>query len=344
MLAVMKVDSAPGAKVENVPVPAIGAQDLLIKIRATSICGTDAHIYQWDDWAKSRIKPPIIFGHEMTGEVMEMGKEVTGFSRGDFISAESHIPCGHCFQCRNGQRHICGRLKILGVDTNGSFAEYVILPAVCAWKVPDGLPPEQATILEPLGNAVYATLVDEVVGKSVAVFGCGAQGLFSVGVARAAGAGKIFSVIRHEYRGEIARKMGADAIYNSGKINAAEAILEATGGEGVDVALEMAGSQGAINDALKVVKKGGRLTAFGIPSGPVSIDYAKEIVFKGITIYGINGRRMFETWYQMAGLLQSGALDPTPVITHRFRLTEFEDAMKVMKSQDRQCGKIVLFP
>lgn len=253
MKAIIKPKPAPGAELVTVDVPKPGPRDLLVKVKATSICGTDVHIYEWDAWSQGRIKPPIVFGHEFAGEVVEVGSMVTGFKPGDFISAESHIPCGYCYQCRNDQQHICGNLKILGVDTQGCFADYVVLPEVCAWKNDKSMPPEIACVQEPLGNAVY-TILDSregVAGLSVAVFGCGPAGLFTVGVAKAASAGKIIHVIKHEFRRAISKQMGSDVIIKYDDPQLKEKVLNETSNVGVDVICEMTGNTQAINQGLE---------------------------------------------------------------------------------------------
>lgn len=346
MLAVMKSERKAGAKIGEAPMPTIGPRDLLVKVKATSICGTDAHIYQWDAWANNRIqlKTPFVFGHEFCGEVIQIGDQIKDFALGDFVSGESHIPCLSCFQCQNNQMHICQNIKALGVDVNGCFAEYLSIPAVCAWKNPPDMAPEIATLQEPLGNAVYATLAEDVAGKSVAIFGCGPSGLFSVGVAAASGAGPIISVIKHDFRRKIAEAMGATQVLRTGEKNIPEEISKLTHGQGIDVVIEMTGKPQAIHDAFQIVKKGGRVTVYGLPNEPVPIDLAKDVIFKGIRIYGIYGREMYQTWYKMKNLLTSGKLDPRPVITHRFALTEFEQGMQAMIASDRRSGKIVLFP
>ncbi len=344
MKALMKARPAEGAELVEVPVPKIGPRDLLIKVRMTSICGTDVHIYNWDAWAQGRIKPPLVFGHEFAGDVVAVGELVTGFKPGDFVSAESHIPCGVCFQCRTDLQHICGTLKILGVDTQGCFADYAVIPEVCAWKNDKGMKPEIACIQEPLGNAVYAALTEDVTGRSVAVFGCGPAGLFTVGVAAAAGAGKLIHIIKHEFRRAISTKMGSTMIVKHDDPQLVDKVLKATDGVGVEAVLEMTGNQSAIDCGLKILAKGGRFTAFGIPSGPIQLDLSNGIVFKGARILGINGREMYKTWFKMAGLLNAGKLDPSPVITHKFPLVEFKTAFDVMRAKDRQSGKIVLVP
>ncbi len=346
MKAIMKKEPAPGATLVEVPIPKPGPQDLLVKVKATSICGTDVHIYKWDAWAASRIKTPMIFGHELCGHVVEIGSGVTGFKLGDFISAESHIPCGTCRVCRNNQLHICHNLSILGVDTPGCFADYAVIPAVCAWKNDPNLDPVMASILEPLGNAVYTALAEPISGLDVMVVGDGPAGCNVVGVARAAGAGKIYHVGKYPFRLELARKMGADVSINITEpgVDPVAIVREATGGVGVDVVLDMVGNQQAVNWALAAVRKGGRVSAFGIPSGPIEINYANGIVFKGVRLLGINGRIMYDTWIQMAGLLASGKLDPRPVVTHQIKLVDFEQGFAAMTGADRQAGKVVMYP
>ncbi len=344
MRAIWKRKAAPGFEIGTAPIPAIGSREILIQVRATSVCGTDTHIHAWDYWASHRLNPPLIVGHELCGTIVEVGRDVNGLAVGDLVSAESHIPCEMCPQCRTGQRHICANLKILGVDINGCFAEYVALPAICAWKNPPDMKPEIASIMEPLGNAVYATLAEPVVGKRVVVLGGGPIGLWSIGIARASGARQVIMTIKQEYSRRLAEAMGADAVLHVDQVDAVAAIRDLTQGEGADVVLEMSGAREAIRQGLEILTKGGRFTAFGIPPGAVEIDLARDIIFKGARIVGINGRLMFDTWVQMAGLLESGAFDPAPVITHRLPLEQVEHAVEMMTSVDRDCGKVVLIP
>ncbi len=344
MRAVWKRKPAPGFEMGTAPIPTIGPREILIQVRATSVCGTDTHIHAWDYWASHRLHPPIIVGHELCGTIVEVGRDVTGLAVDDFVSAESHIPCEMCPQCRTGQRHICANLKILGVDIQGSFAEYLALPAICAWKNPPDMKPEVASIMEPLGNAVYATLAEPVVGKRVVVLGGGPIGLWSIGIAKASGARQVIMTIKQEYSRKLALAMGADSVLHVDQVNAVEAIRDLTDGHGADVVLEMSGAAEAIRQGLEVVTKGGRFTAFGIPPGPIEIDLGRDVIFKGARIIGINGRLMFDTWVQMAGLLESGAFDPTPVITHTMPLEDVEKAVHMMTTPDRDCGKVVLLP
>jgi threonine 3-dehydrogenase len=342
MRAVLKERPEPGFTVTEVDIPEVGPDDLLVKVRMAAICGTDSHIYAWDAWSAGRIKPPLVVGHEFCGDVIEIGSSVEGYEVGDYVSAESHIPCGYCYQCNNDQQHICGNLRILGVDTDGCFAEYVKIPAVVAWKNPPDMDPDVAAVQEPLGNSVYAVLAEEdVAGRAVAVFGCGPAGMFSTAVSHAAGAYPVISVIKHEFRRPIMEKLGADMILNVKTDDIIGRIMEKTRDVGVDIVMEMTGNQTAIEHGTAVVRKGGRFTAFGIPSGPITLDLA-SFVFKGASIFGINGRLMFKTWTKMSAMLAGGTLDPRPVITHRFKLEDIEQAMGVMKSPKRECGKIVL--
>ena len=342
MKTIRKVEPKRGAEMVDVPIPKIADDEVLIKVRVTSICGTDAHIYEWDPWSQSRINPPQTYGHEFCGEIVQAGPSVKGFGIGDYVSCDSHIPCMTCYQCRAGQPHICNNLEILGVDRDGCFAEYIALPTASLVKNHPDIPPEMASVQDPLGNAVYSVLATNVSGKTMAIFGLGPIGMFAVGVARASGVTKIFAVGRHDYRLEIAKQMGADVCLNSHETNVVEHILEATDGLGVDVVLDMAGSPEAVNDGFKVVRKGGEFAAFGVPSEPFPFDYANGIVFKGVTVYGITGRLLFETWHQMGNLLASGRLDISPVITHSLPWTDYEEGFQLMTTRPKRCGKVVL--
>jgi len=346
MRALVKAQAGPGLEMQRVPIPEPGPFEVLIRVKATAICGTDRHIYHWNPWAAGRIKPPLIVGHEVCGHVAKVGSNVTLLKVGDFISAESHIPCTVCPVCRNGQQHICANLKILGVDTPGTYAEYAVIPEVVAWKNDPDLDPAMAAIMEPLGNAVYTALVEPIAGKSVAIFGDGPAGLNAVAVARAAGAGTIYQVGMVPFLLNLGQRLGSDAAYNITEpgTDVVGAILAATGGVGVDVVLEMSGAQQAITQGLQVLRKGGRFSAFGLPDKPVLIDLNNGVIFKGARILGINGRLLWETWFQMAGLLRSGKLDPSPVVTHRIALDDFEKGFAALDSADRTAAKVVMFP
>jgi threonine 3-dehydrogenase len=342
MIAVRKLKPAPGLDLTTTKIPKIGKNDVLVKVRACSICGSDVHIYSWDSALSQRIKPPRTIGHEVAGDVVEIGKEVTSVQVGDYISAESHIACGCCYQCKNGKPHICETMKILGFDVDGGFAEYVSIPAVNAWKNPKDMPPEIATIEEPMGNSVYTVESGNVKGKVVTVFGCGPTGLFAVGLARYEGAEKIIAIDSKEFRLNIAKKMGADLVINGAEVDVIKEIMDATDGLGADVFLEMSGSPIAIENGFKTLKSGGKVVALGLPKDPIKFDWSNYVVTKLATIQGIFGREMFHTWERMSKILSSKKLDLTPIITHRFKLTEFDKAIEAARSGD--AGKVVMFP
>lgn len=341
MRAIVKHRSGPGAELRTVPVPQIGLRDILVKVMATSICGTDVHIYNWDQWSEERIKPPMVFGHEFAGEVVAIGNEVTDIKLGDYVSAETHVVCGTCYQCRTGFKHFCQDTAILGVHIPGAFAEYVAIPAKNAWKNDRSIPADVASVQEPLGNAIHTALAGELIGNTVAVIGCGPIGVMSIGVAKAAGASTIFALDINPYRLDLAKKMGADVTLNSREVDVVEEIQRLTNGSGVDVILEMSGNPHAIRQGFEMLRCGGRYSMLGIP--PVmELDIANAIVFKGATVNGITGRKMFDTWYKTSALLSSGKLDLSPIITHRIALEDFEEGFELMKSGN--CGKVVMYP
>ena len=343
MRAIIKSGPHPGLEMVSVNIPSLRNGEILVKIRAASICGTDLHIYKWNQWAQERIKKiPLIIGHEFAGTVVETGQGVSGFSIGDYVSADSHIVCGECMQCRTGQQHICNNLKILGVDRDGCFAEYVSIPAKGVWKNDDDVLPELASVQDPLGNAIYCTLVEPVTGKSVLIIGDGPIGLFSVGIARASGASWVGLIGRHQSRMDVAKRMGADDIYHSEEEGLISFIMDLTDGVGVDVVLEMSGSATGLEQGLRLLRKGGRISAFGLFSTPVTVDITNQIIFKGIRLYGINGRILFDTWYQMHNLLKSKRLDISPVITHKLPFDDFEKAFALLMERPKKAVKVVL--
>ena len=342
MQAVMKAVPAPGAEVREVKVPEFGRSDVLVKVKVASICGTDLHIYEWDRWAQRRIHPPLIPGHEFCGEVVAYGDEVTSVKEGDFVSAEMHVACGKCLQCRTGEAHICQNVRIIGVDSDGAFAEYVVIPESNIWKLDPAIPLDYASILDPLGNAVHSVLAGEIAAKTVAVTGCGPIGLFSIAVARAVGAAQVFAIEVNEHRRKIAAKMKADLVLDPSSQNVQKEILEHTSGLGVDVVLEMAGHPQSIRTAFDVVRRGGRISLLGLTSKPISLNFSEDIIFKGITVQGINGRRMYQTWYQMTALLKAGKLDLHPVITDRIAMKDFSNAMERLKTGE--ASKILVYP
>ena len=331
-------------RLEVLPDPKPARNEVLIQIKSSGVCGTDIHIYNWDPWSQNRIKPPMIFGHEFSGEVVEIGTQVEHIKVGDHVSAETHIPCGGCFQCRTGQMHICKDVEILGVDRDGCFAEYIAVPEICCIKNDKSLPWEIASVQEPFGNATFTVSESKVAGKTVAVFGDGPIGIFAVGIARAYGATNLIACGMQKFRLDLIRRYQPDHVIDVTTQDAREAIRDITKGEGVDVVLEMSGAEKAIHDGFAVLKRGGTFTAFGIPSKPVQMDFADEMIFKGATVIAINGRRMFATWYEVANLLGSGRVDIRPVITHEFPLAKIDDAMAMLNAKEIKAGKIVLKP
>ena len=342
MKALRKPRPAPGAQVETVPIPEIGANDVLVRVRAASICGTDLHIYHWDRWSASRLRPPLTFGHEFCGVVEKIGADVSSVAPGDFVSAEMHIADGVCRPCRVGQAHLCRNVKIIGIDADGCFAEFVRIPAQNIWKVDPSIPERYAAILDPLGNAVHTVLSGPISGQSVAVTGAGPIGLMAINVARACGATPIFALEINPRRRELAKTMGADEVIDPAAVDPVKRVREATDGEGVDVLLEMSGNESAIQQGFEMLRPGGRASLLGITSQPVEFDLVADIIFKGATVHGIYGRKMFETWVQMTGLLKSGKLNLDPLFNERMPLESFSDAFSLLEKG--QAGKILFYP
>ena len=340
MQALVKASAAPGMEMREMPVPDIGATDVLVAVETASVCGTDLHIFHWDEWAQARIKPPYIPGHEFCGTVAAVGDLVQGIAIGDFVSAEMHVACGHCLQCRSGQAHVCQFVKILGVDADGAFADYVRIPAANIWKLDPAIPRDFGSLYDPFGNAVHTVLSGPIAGQTVAVTGCGPIGLFSIAVAKACGAARVIAIEPNAKRRDLARQMGATVLLDPTTDDIEARSLEATHGNGVDVLLEMSGHASAIRQGFRILRMGGRASLLGIPSRPVEIDLANAIIFKGATVHGINGRKMYETWFQMEALLRDSRIDLSPVITHRLPLAQFDQAMHLLESGD--ASKILL--
>ncbi|HEY6853092.1 MAG TPA: L-threonine 3-dehydrogenase, partial [Gemmatimonadales bacterium] len=294
MQAIVKAQRAPGLTVSTVPKPVAGPGEVLIRVRHAGVCGTDLHIADWDAWAQGRIKPPIVVGHEFAGEIAALGPGVTEFQIGQLVTAEGHIVCGHCQQCRTGNGHICKNTRIIGVDRDGAFAEFIAMPATNVLTL-DGIPTDIGAIMDPMGNAFHTVLTAEIPGSTVFVVGCGPIGCFAVGIAKAAGAAKVIASDVNPNRLALAKKMGAHVAINAAKDDVVRSVLAETGGEGVDVVCEMSGVPAALHQAFATVRMGGRVQLLGIPKGEVPVDFATEIIFKGITIYGVIGRKMYET-------------------------------------------------
>ena len=342
MMALRKVRPERGAQLETVSIPTISPNEVLARVRAASICGTDLHIYAWDPWSASRIKPPVTFGHEFCGTVERVGEEVTAVAPGDFVSAEMHVNCGHCQQCRVGQPHVCQNLKIIGIDQDGCFAEFVRIPARNIWKIDPAVPEHYAAILDPLGNAVHTVLAGEIAGQTVGVTGCGPIGLMAIAVAKVCGCSTVFATEINPYRRALALRMGADEALDPTEGDVVAHVRAATGGTGVDVLLEMSGQPTAIRQGLQMLRAGGRASLLGIPSQPVTLDLVNDVIFKGAVVQGIFGRRMFETWVQMTTLLKDGRLNLEPLFSERLSLDQFADAFSLL--QGGQAGKILFYP
>lgn len=343
MQALSKAKAGYGAELVTVDIPQIAPGEVLVKVSVASICGTDVHIYTWDPWSQSRIKPPLVFGHEFAGEVVEVGANVTSVKVGDYVSAEGHFVCGTCLQCRTGQMHVCQHCRIIGVDTDGCFAEYVRVPEYNIWHNEPGTPPVLASVQDPMGNAVHTVFAGgDVLAKSVAIVGCGPIGIFAVAVAKAGAASQVIAIEPNEYRANLAKQLGADRVINPMKEDPVAVIMELTNGTGVDVMLEMSGNPRAIDQGFKALRYGGRAALLGVPSKPIEFDLTNNIVFKGAEVYGVTGRKMWDTWYKMSGLFKSGKLNIEPVVTHQLPMSQFKEGFDLMISGN--CGKVVLFP
>jgi threonine 3-dehydrogenase len=340
MRALVKESAGPGAGIREVPVPQPGPGELLVRVDATSVCGTDVHIERWDKWAQETFgPPPMIFGHEMAGTVVARGPGATRIAVGEHVAAETHWVDWTCYQCRTGRAHVCQHMRILGVHVPGSFAQYVVIPEINAW-VYEGLTPEIAALQEPLGNAVFAAFVEEVAGQTAVVTGCGPIGLMSIAVLKKAGARAVFATDLNPDRMAMAERMGADIVLDA-RDDVAGRLKAETDGNGVDIVLEMSGSGEALHQGLAAVTNGGRVSLLGTHTKPVTIDLSQEVIFKGIRIYGITGRRLWDTWYRTTALLEEG-LDLTPIITHRLPLSDYAHAFDLVASG--HAGKVVLLP
>jgi threonine 3-dehydrogenase len=338
MKALVKARPEKGIWMQEVALPEVGHNDVLIRVRRAAICGTDIHIYQWDDWAKNTIPVPLAVGHEFSGEIVECGSEVRGLAPGDRVSAEGHITCGVCRNCRAGRRHLCINTSGVGVNRPGAFAEYIAVPAFNVFKLPEAISDEMASILDPLGNATHTALSFDLVGEDVLITGAGPIGIMAVAIARFAGARHIVITDINDYRLALARKMGASAALNVTRESLADTMKTLGMTEGFDVGLEMSGNASAFRDMLKTMHHGGKIAMLGIPPDEMAIDW-NQVIFKGLVLKGIYGREMFETWYKMASMLQSG-LVIEPVITHRFDADDFKPAFELMASG--QSGKVIL--
>ena len=338
MKALVKAKAERGIWMEDIEAPRVGHNDVLIKVNRTAICGTDIHIFKWDDWAQATIPVPMAVGHEFSGKIVEMGVEVRGFEIGDRVSAEGHITCGHCRNCRAGRRHLCMNTVGVGVNRPGAFAEYLSVPAFNVFKLPDAISDEMASILDPLGNATHTALSFDLVGEDVLITGAGPIGIMAVAIARYAGARHVVITDVNDYRLDLARKMGATCAINVTETTIDETMKDLGMVEGFDVGMEMSGNPQAFRDMLRTMHHGGKIAMLGIPPGDMAIDW-NDVIFKGLVLKGIYGREMFETWYKMSSMLQSG-LNMDPIITHNFDVDEYLPAFELMESG--QSGKVIL--
>ena len=342
MRALIKARPGPGMEVREVPVPSYGPSDVLIRVHAAGVCGTDLHIWEWDAWASGRLKPPVTIGHEFAGRIEALGAEALAeglLAVGDLVTAEGHIVCGHCLPCRTGNAHLCTRTRIIGVDRDGAFADYIAMPASNVMKL-DGIPVETGAIMDPIGNAVHTVLEGDVVaGATVFILGCGPIGCFACGVAKAAGASLVIASDLNDMRLDLATAMGADLVLNPSRDDVLARIRALTG-DGVDLVCEMSGHPAGHAQAFAAARPGGRVNLLGTPSRTTEVDFARDVIFKGLVLYGVTGRKMYTTWHQMSRFLRHVQLDPTPVVTHRFPLEAIAEAIAVIK--DGRAGKVIL--
>ena len=338
MKSLVKAKPEPGIWMQEVPIPTCGVNDVLIRIQKTAICGTDIHIYTWDTWAQATIPVPMIVGHEFCGEIIEIGEEVNGLHLGQRVSGEGHITCGMCRNCRAGRQHLCRKTLGVGVNRPGCFAEFLVIPAVNVMVLPDTVSADEASILDPFGNAAHCALSFDMVGEDVLITGAGPIGIMAVAIARHVGARHVVITDVNDYRLDLARKMGATRAVHVGQQSLNQVMDELGMKEGFDVGLEMSGNPMALNDLIGAMNHGGHVALLGIPPKATAIDW-NMVIFKGLVIKGIYGREMFETWYKMIAMLQSG-LNIAPVITHRFPVADYQHAFEIMASG--QSGKVIL--
>ena len=337
MKALVKRTAQPGISMEQVPIPQVGTNEVLIKVEKTAICGTDLHIYNWDEWSKRTIKPPLVIGHEFVGHIVELGAGVDNYQLGDRVSAEGHITCGQCRNCRAGRRHLCTHTLGIGVNRDGAFAEFITVPAQNLWLIPPQIPSEVAAFFDPFGNAVHCALSFPVVGEDVLITGAGPIGIIAAGICRHIGARHVVVTDINDYRLQLAGAMGATHLVNVQRESLDEAMQAQDIYEGFDIGLEMSGNPQAFNDMLRHMYHGGKVALLGILPSDTRIDW-DQIIFKGLTVKGIYGREMFETWYKMTQLVLGG-LDLRPVLTHRIAIDDYEHGFQIM--HDGTCGKVV---
>ena len=336
MKALVKREPTKGIWMQQVPRPAPGANEVLVKLHMTAICGTDLHIYKWDEWSQRTIKPGLVIGHEFVGTIAEIGPGVTGYTLGQRVSAEGHVVCGHCRNCRAGRPHLCPNTVGIGVNRNGAFAEYVVVPSSNLWPIPDEIPSELAAFFDPFGNAAHCALEFDVIGEDVLITGAGPIGIIAAGICKWIGARHVVITDVNDYRLNLAREMGATRTVNVGRESLKEVMRE-IGIEGFDVGMEMSGHPGAFNDMLDAMYHGGKVALLGILPKGAGVDW-DQIIFKGLVIHGIYGRKMYETWYKMTQLVRSG-FPLHKALTHQIAIDDFQTGFDLMESG--QCGKVV---
>ncbi|MGI6037211.1 MAG: L-threonine 3-dehydrogenase [Limnochordia bacterium] len=343
MQALMKAEAAPGAQLTEVDIPEIGPKDMLVRVRAAAICGTDIHIYNWNKYAQDRIKVPMIFGHEFCGEVVAVGDQVEHLQVGDLVAGETHIPCGECLLCRTGRQHICRDMLILGVHTPGVFSEYAAMPAVLGWKIPKETSPDVGAVLEPIGVACHSIFTGGgTAAANTLVVGSGPIGLAATGIAKALGARQVISTDVSPERLALAKEWGADVTLNPKEVDVAEEVRKLTDGLGADVVIEASGAPVAIQQAFDAMRRGGKIMLFGLPGESVELDLTNNVIYKEAVVYGTTGRGMWDTWYHVMALVESGRIDPEKLITDRFPMSQFEEAFAAAAAG--KGGKVILYP
>lgn len=340
MRAILKPEAARGLSFQEVPEPEIRPDEVLIRVRKAGICGTDLHIYDWDEWSQSRVKPPLILGHEFMGHVTEVGELVDSVDVGDRVSAEGHLVCGHCELCKTEQAHVCRDTRIIGIDRAGAFAEQITVPATNIIQIPESVSDDHAALFDPLGNAFHTVLHTEVTGRVVAIVGCGPIGLFGVGIARAAKAAKVIAIEPHADRRALAEDMGAQHCLDPASEDVESKVMKLTRGYGADIVCEMSGHPSGIETAFRICRNGGHVRLLGIPHGTVEVNLARDVIFKGLHVYGVVGRLMYDTWIEMKDFLAAGIVNIDPVITHRLPVERFEEGISAMRSGE--AAKVVL--
>lgn len=342
MRAIVKEKPEPGAVYRNdVPIPSIGDNDVLVKVKATAICGTDQHILPWSPWAQARLKLPMVFGHEMSGEVVEVGSAVRRYKPGDRVAVETHIPCKACYQCQTGNEHICENMKIIGVHAAGVFSDYAAIPQDCIWKLDDSIDYDIGAMLEPMGVAVHGVFAGEIGNKTTLILGCGPIGAMAVGAAKKAGASKVFVVDIFDDKLALGKTMGADFTYNSKKVDYVAEVLKETEGRGAEVVIDYTGNSKVVAEAFKALCLGGRFTIVGLANDKLELDSTSAIVYKEAKVNGVTGRLMYQTWWQCTSLLKNG-LDITPVIGGKYAMKDYEQAFDALKAGAP--GKMLLIP